>query len=314
MLTHAAGPGRSRPGRASLARAGAAARAAATLRVAARAGRVRALARALGAGRRSSSATTTSAAKACARRTDVGALAVLEVNAPVVDYPGSPKRAARPRAARRADAPLARLAVPDGRPARDADRGDPAGLGPARRGSSRSSGAPTPSGSARARRAACRSRGGRARRSRCSPARSARGTAPSHLVDADARAARSAGGRAVDGGAHRRRPGAARPRGARPRASTASPSPAPSPHDAHAGAAWRPRTSAWRRSTSRRTRRCSSASTGRRSRSSSTWRRACRSSRRRSPRLARHPRGTGARGCSTIRPTPRALADALERG
>ncbi len=44
-------------------------------------------------GRTSSwSATSTSAAKACARRRACGALAVLEVNAPVVDYPGSPKR------------------------------------------------------------------------------------------------------------------------------------------------------------------------------------------------------------------------------
>ena len=43
------------------------------------------------AGRRSSSATTTSAAKACSRRRRVEAVTVLEVNAPVIDYPGSTK-------------------------------------------------------------------------------------------------------------------------------------------------------------------------------------------------------------------------------
>ena len=41
----------------------------------------------------SSSGTTTSAARACWRRTAVGARFVLEVNAPVIDYPGSPKAA-----------------------------------------------------------------------------------------------------------------------------------------------------------------------------------------------------------------------------
>ena len=44
--------------------------------------------------------------------TKVGALVVLEVNAPVVDHPGSLKADRRPRSHRRADAALARLAVP----------------------------------------------------------------------------------------------------------------------------------------------------------------------------------------------------------
>ena len=58
------------------------------------------------------SATTTSAARACSRRTALGVPAVLEVNAPIVDYPGSTKARARSRAARRADAALARSALP----------------------------------------------------------------------------------------------------------------------------------------------------------------------------------------------------------
>ena len=52
----------------------------------------------------------------------VGARTVLEVNAPVVDYPGSPKRAVDRAARRRADAALARMAVPRRRSDRHADR------------------------------------------------------------------------------------------------------------------------------------------------------------------------------------------------
>ena len=60
----------------------------------------------------SSSATTISAAKGFSPRRKSARSAVLEVNAPVVDHPGSLKVIDRPHADRPADAPLARLAVP----------------------------------------------------------------------------------------------------------------------------------------------------------------------------------------------------------
>ena len=110
----------------------------------------------------------------------VGARAVLEVNAPVIDHPGSAQGAARSRAAAAADATLARARLPSRGPvrhalgARSSRRGCPASASP------RSSGAPTPSGSdpgAGGPRAVRTPR--RARWSPSSPARSGRGTAPS---------------------------------------------------------------------------------------------------------------------------------------
>ena len=68
-------------------------------------------------------------------------------------------------------------------------------------------------------------------------------------------------------------------------------------------AAWRRPTSASRRSTSRRTRRCSWPSTGRRSRCSSTWRPACRSWRPPS-RAWRGSSGPATSACSTTRTRP----------
>ena len=52
----------------------------------------------------------------------VGALAVLEVNAPVIDYPGSAKVWLDPSVGRGADAPVARVAVRRRRSDRDAGR------------------------------------------------------------------------------------------------------------------------------------------------------------------------------------------------
>ena len=60
---------------------------------------------------------------------ETGALAVLEVNAPVIDYPGSPKHFARSRASCRADAQVARLAVSGCRSHRHAQRADRSDVG-----------------------------------------------------------------------------------------------------------------------------------------------------------------------------------------
>ena len=109
----------------------------------------------------------------------LGLPAVLEVNAPIIDYPGSREAPARSRAARRADAALARSALPATRSVRHA-----VGRRSCRPGSiagrcSRSNGAPTSTASgpdapgpmpvhAAIRRASCA----------CLPARFAPGTAP----------------------------------------------------------------------------------------------------------------------------------------
>ena len=115
----------------------------------------------------------------------VGAVAVLEVNAPVIDYPGSRKALARSRAARASRCaggangcvaladiivtPNAAILPPDTPPSTDR---------------SCSSGAPTPTRFRPARGTEAVRGTARRRRSRCSPARSARGTAPIHLVEA----------------------------------------------------------------------------------------------------------------------------------
>ncbi len=102
-------------------------------------------------GRRSWSGTTTSAAKACSRRSGCGMPAVLEVNAPIVDYPGSAKarldRALLVEPMRRWRDRLCR----HDRSLRDADRGHPAGVDRSRTACSRSNGAPTSSTSGRTR-------------------------------------------------------------------------------------------------------------------------------------------------------------------
>ena len=97
----------------------------------------------------------------------------------------------------------------------------------------------------------------------------------------------------------------------RPRAtSPASRSPARCPTPRCPPRSRRP-TSASRRSIRPGTRRCGWASTGRRSRSSSTWPSACRSSRPRCRDCAGWSR-TSARACSTIRDDPRGLDAALD--
>ena len=127
---------------------------------------------------RSSSVTTTSAARPCAAR-QIGAAAVLEVNAPVDRLPRLEQGAARPRAAGRADAALARTSLRAGRRHRHAEPVDPSRRGSRRSGSTSSNGAPTPTVSARACDGAGPVRAARCRRRwRSSPVRSARGTAP----------------------------------------------------------------------------------------------------------------------------------------
>ncbi len=74
----------------------------------------------------------------------VGALAVLEVNAPVVDHPGSAKQWLDRLAHRRAAAPVARLAVPAGRSDRDAERTESFPRTCPRRACCRPNGAPIP--------------------------------------------------------------------------------------------------------------------------------------------------------------------------
>ena len=99
--------------------------------------------------RSSSSATTTSAAKACMAAAAAGARTVLEVNAPVIDHAGSAKAAHRPRAHRRADAPVARAHMRARRPHRHAERRDPPAGHAGAEDRASSSGAPTRTGSAR---------------------------------------------------------------------------------------------------------------------------------------------------------------------
>ena len=239
----------------------------------------------------------------------VGATAVLEVNAPVIDYPGSAKRRLdrallvepmrrwRERICARADVivtpscghPSAGHSAVEGRRARVGRRHRTI---PARR--------------CRARR---RSPGQRPS-SRCLPGRSAAGTAPS-TSSRDPRAART-----------------------RSRATLARCSSATGPELAavreaargvrrdrvHRRAAARPharvpcRVRHRRRAIRRRTRtaRSRSGSTGRRSRFSNTWPRVCRSSR---PRRigSRRSSVTSAKACSTLLTQPGALAAALER-
>ena len=160
----------------------------------------------------------------------VGALAVLEVNAPVDRYPGSPKalldrallvepmRRWRERHLRAAPTSSSRRARRSSRRTRRASKvvelewgADTERFQP---------GAAGPSPFARPRR----------RRSRCLPARSAAGTAPIHLVARDPRAARARSQRHRRG-VHRRRAGACRACARPPTGSTASSSPAPLPHD-----------------------------------------------------------------------------------
>ena len=187
--------------------------------------------------------------------------AVLEVNAPVIDHPGSPKalldRALlvrpmqrwRERICAAADlivTPSAAI-LPPGTP-RDKDRRARMG----RRHGALSPGAPGP--------AALHATAGRA--SRSSPARSAAGTARStwrarsaSCENADAHERR----RAV----HRRRAGAAGASGPKPPVSSTSSSPARC-RTTGCRRAWPPPTSASRRSISARTSRWRSGSTGRR--------------------------------------------------
>ena len=80
----------------------------------------------------SSSGTTTSAARASSRPSDWACPAVLEVNAPVVDYPGSDKARLDRVLGRRADAALARSHLPVDGSLRHAERRDPADLGRSR--------------------------------------------------------------------------------------------------------------------------------------------------------------------------------------
>ena len=205
----------------------------------------------------------------------LGALAVLEVNAPVIDYPGSPKRLLD----------RALLVEPMRRwrdwQCRTADvivspsRGDPARRGCRTSASSRSSGAPTPTASARAPRARAVRAARPATWRPCSPARSGRGTARCTWSSAIRRLAANGGERTISARARRRRARSCRASAMRRDGLDGV--------DLHRGGrarrrcprCSRPPTSASRRSTSRPTRRWRSRSTGRRSRCSSTWRRAC---------------------------------------
>ena len=101
---------------------------------------------------RSSSGTTTSAARRSGSRAALGAVGVLEVNAPVVDHAGSSKALLDRALLVRADAALARAPLRPRRRHRHAERRDPAAPGCRRSGSACSSGAPTPIASGPARR------------------------------------------------------------------------------------------------------------------------------------------------------------------
>ena len=208
----------------------------------------------------SSSGTTTSAARGSSPPRAAGATAVLEVNAPVIDYPGStkalldrallvePMRRWRERLCARADlivTPSAAILPP----ATPTER------------SSSSSGAPTRIGFIPAPAARCRSRA-RPARWRSSPARSAAGTAPCTWSRA-IRELRARGRTRHRRGVHRRRPGAAARACRRPRGSTGVVFTGAVPHAAMP-ACLAAATSASRRSTSARTGRSRSASTGRR--------------------------------------------------
>ena len=235
-----------------------------------------------------------------------GALAVLEVNAPVIDSRRLAESGARQSAPVRADAAVARAALPTRRSDRDAERRNPAAGHAAaedcRNGMGRRHGTVSP-GRVRPQ-----------RRSRVPPARCAvfAGAFRSwhgavHLVARDAPAAERADARYRRGVHRRRTRTAARARGGRgPRRAHLHRRRA-ARGDARASGGGRHRRRAVRHR--RASRRCRSASTGRRSRSSSTWRRACRSSRRRwisIPTLVGH----GREGLlyRTVR-SPAALAD-----
>ena len=243
-----------------------------------------------------------------ARRARPARRAVLEVNAPVVDYPGSPKALARSRccsSSRCAAGATASAARADLH--RHADRRHPAAFVPPDAGRRDRVGRrhrPLPPGRRRRR---CRSRATRARAWRCSPAPSARGTARIHLVARDRATLRARGRDDFDARVHRRRPRTgARPQGRRRRPRRRRASPAPCRTTAMPACLAAADIGVAPFDVARASRRCSSRSTGRRSRCSSTWRRAFRWSRPRLARLAAHrrarPRGRALRSAGARRP------------